>query len=53
MSEAVTITDRIRARRMAILKQQARIQTRVLSRLLQKSIEPPARPAKPHLKIVK
>jgi len=53
MSEETSITDRIHARRMARLKQRARIQTRVLSRMLQKSIEPPARSARPHLKIVK
>lgn len=53
MTEEISITDRIHARRMASLKQQARMQQRVLSRILQKSIEPPARPARPHLKIVK
>jgi hypothetical protein len=53
VSEDTTIIERIRARRMARLKQRARLQQRVLSRMLQKSIEPPARPARPHLKIVK
>lgn len=53
MSEEITITERIHARRMARLKQQAGMQQRVVSRMLQKSIEPPPRPARPPLKVVK
>jgi hypothetical protein len=52
MSEEISITDRIHARRMARLKQRARIQQRVLSRMLKKSNEPPVPPARPHLKLV-
>ena len=53
MSEHITITERIHARRMARLKQQASVKARLLSRMLEKSIEPPERPARPNLKIVK
>lgn len=53
MTENNTIIERIHARHMARLKRRATLEERLLSRMLQKSIEPPARPARPHLKLVK
>lgn len=53
MSEALTLAERIHARRMARLKQQATVRERVVTRMLKKSIEPPERPARPNLKLVK
>jgi hypothetical protein len=52
MTKILNITDIEHTRRMAALKKMAALQEKVITRILERSVEKPAHPKRPQLKIV-